>query len=923
MVGDSQEQLMDVLAAAMTSPSPQKHPGGVRGTQAAAEGPPAAASPPPPTARGPAAAAFAAECRRQGVQAHPQLLDSLERLEPEAYAPLMLHQRPGEEVLPLMASWRVMRLMSHLKRLVLADNPMLGRDPAAPSQCLGPRDSEWLGGRLLQAASLELLDLRRTGFGNAAYSCLLYQLAHYDLAAPVCEEHGGCRASLRCLKLGPPADQTHFGEDTVGHLQQVLRLLPHLEAVEVEGLTPEAIGALLPAWQEALQQRGHQGCTIAGEGGGLRFARVADGQDGVAAERLPTEHAPLQPLPPQHLELDDAVLPLDTSAAAGEVQQALPPRRSQQHAPVQLVQQQLTTHLAGRVASGAGQERQAVPRQQRPRVPGQGLPRRPAGGSGGFGSYWDAGPDEDDAFQEPWPASARQGGGSRRAAGAGVSVGQPGAGAAPRQRRRRQGGGSSGAAERMYRGGRREDELPDGGMDLLDSQGGFDFSQDEYESEGLATSYSREDGSGSEGEDSGSEGAENGPLRPPAGRQAGSAAAERAARHAGGSGIEGDHFSHIACDDKVGQQYEKILNKRLRQLKEMDKSEGQKDYRRAKALALAWSMAPFPFDRKRWIKPPKNGETGEELDTMESLSNFLELNEILDRYRLHFPFPPMPPEKRQAVLAWRAKKQAAEAAQQAQQRGQAAAAQAERPHKKLRRAGEVEQDALRDAMEDGSPPPATLGTQRHKRKQQQVLSDSDSEGEGGEEEGSEDSRPLALRAQQRSVARTPAVQLLPDSEDNCPLQQQQQQQPKKQRQGPGGDAGEQQHHHQSSAAATAAAEQGGGDRATALAFGLSPQADHAAPAAYRPSQLAAVAEAEAEAAVAAAVQQLRLAPDGGMPEAPPADATTVAAAAAAAADTAEAMRGVEPEQSGAAKAAGQGAWVTVVGADGELYVPDS
>lgn len=161
------------------------------------------------------------------------------------------------------------------------------------------------------------------------------------------------------------------------------------------------------------------------------------------------------------------------------------------------------------------------------------------------------------------------------------------------------------------------------------------------------------------------------------------------------------------------------------------------------------------------------------------------LLQILDRYRLHFPFPPMPPEKRQAVLAWRAKKQAAEAAQQAQQRGQAAAAQAERPHKKLRRAGEVEQDALRDAMEDGSPPPATLGTQRHKRKQQQVLSDSDSEGEGGEEEGSEDSRPLALRAQQRSVARTPAVQLLPDSEDNCPLQQQQQQQPKKQRQGPG------------------------------------------------------------------------------------------------------------------------------------------
>ncbi len=39
-----------------------------------------------------------------------------------------------------------------------------------------------------------------------------------------------------------------------------------------------------------------------------------------------------------------------------------------------------------------------------------------------------------------------------------------------------------------------------------------------------------------------------------------------------------------------------------RQLKEMDKSEGQKDYRRAKALALAWSMAPFPFDRWAYVQ---------------------------------------------------------------------------------------------------------------------------------------------------------------------------------------------------------------------------------------------------------------------------------------------------------------------------------
>lgn len=56
-----------------------------------------------------------------------------------------------------------MRLMGHLKRLVLADNPLLGRDPAAPQQCLGPWDIDWLDGRLLKAAPLHLLDVRRTG----------------------------------------------------------------------------------------------------------------------------------------------------------------------------------------------------------------------------------------------------------------------------------------------------------------------------------------------------------------------------------------------------------------------------------------------------------------------------------------------------------------------------------------------------------------------------------------------------------------------------------------------------------------------------------------------------------------------------------------------------------------------------------------
>lgn len=164
--------------------------------------------------------------------------------------------------------------------------------------------------------------------------------------------------------------------------------------------------------------------------------------------------------------------------------------------------------------------------------------------------------------------------------------------------------------------------------------------------------------------------------------------------------------------------------------------------------------------------------------------------QILESNGLDYPFPPMPAEKRRRVLAWRAEQNAqaaaaaqAEAAQQAQQEAEAAPA---RQHKKLRRAGEVEQEALRDEMEDGSPPVATLGTQRHKRKPQQVLSDSEDEGEGSEGDG-EDSRPLAHRVQQqqqqqRPAPRTPVVQLASDSEPSPPAEQQQ---PKKQRPGAG------------------------------------------------------------------------------------------------------------------------------------------
>ena len=187
----------------------------------------------------------------------------------------------------------------------------------------------------------------------------------------------------------------------------------------------------------------------------------------MTAERLPTEHVPLQALPPQHLHLDEALPVDDAAGAAGEVQQALPSRRAQQHMQPYLVQQHLTTHLVARTDGGSRQARPGLQRLPQPRKPGQGAQQRPTGGSSGFGSIFGAELDDHGAIREARPAPARQGGGGSRAAGAGASAGQRGAGGPHRQRRRRQGGGSSTAADRMYRGGLREDELPDGGQDLL------------------------------------------------------------------------------------------------------------------------------------------------------------------------------------------------------------------------------------------------------------------------------------------------------------------------------------------------------------------------------------------------------------------------------------------------------------------------
>lgn len=80
---------------------------------------------------------------------------------------------PPAGTLDLLRSWRAFKPLQQLRRLVLANNPSLGRRAAVPGaagaaarpsgECLGPADVLWLGKRLLRTALLELLDLRGTG----------------------------------------------------------------------------------------------------------------------------------------------------------------------------------------------------------------------------------------------------------------------------------------------------------------------------------------------------------------------------------------------------------------------------------------------------------------------------------------------------------------------------------------------------------------------------------------------------------------------------------------------------------------------------------------------------------------------------------------------------------------------------------------
>lgn len=69
------------------------------------------------------------------------------------------------DFLQLLAHWKSLKMIERLSRLVLADNPMLGR-LAAGAGCIAAQDLLGMS-RLFKAAQLELLDIRRTGWAVA------------------------------------------------------------------------------------------------------------------------------------------------------------------------------------------------------------------------------------------------------------------------------------------------------------------------------------------------------------------------------------------------------------------------------------------------------------------------------------------------------------------------------------------------------------------------------------------------------------------------------------------------------------------------------------------------------------------------------------------------------------------------------------
>ncbi|KAL4445428.1 hypothetical protein ABPG77_011253 [Micractinium sp. CCAP 211/92] len=680
----------------------------------------------------------------------------------------------------VLLDWKAWAVLERLQQLVLADNPQLGRAaPPVPHQqdagtnlqqqlqqpaavaaqpathgFLGAAKLRGLASRLFSVGQLRLLDLRRTGFEDAAVGFLMRYMATYpvrklkprEAESPQAPLSDGCRLTLECLKLGPPADGQCFSEQTVAQIAQVLLAAPRLQAVEVLGLAPGSAEALLPVWERAQRARGRQGYAAPSGDGGLRLT-VSDDAAPVPAESMPQQHAPLQPPTPEPQQQDETAANLEQEVTRW------PDLHARAGAQAAVLQQQGGLPYWQRQSRGLRQPSAGMHRQ------------RPGGGVQFAGLEFD---DDDEALGQQPAANRRQhsvedGGAAGRAGSAGAAAtgaGRPrqrahgGEGTRrskqPGQRRtaaaRGRGGGRSrlDGVERMYRGGAREDELPVGDM-LLGSEeaadaGWYYGSQDEGSDYETSDREFIDDDLAATQTGGSSSGDEHAPTagEPPT-RGAAASGARRGARHRIFGAAASDYSSLSEYEgyqsDDYSRHYERNLLRLVNKLKQRDAQAGE----RASRLRRVWLLAENRYDRRRWQNPSRDQE-----DLFEHLDALLQLQELLAAHRLFFRFPFPRPKRtwvraRRAELAQRQQQQAQQQPEQQAQRTAHRGPEDGRP-RRLQTAAQLEQRALEDSQGAGSDGGGALAapTQRQLKRKVVVVDDDESDSSGGGASSSSD-----------------------------------------------------------------------------------------------------------------------------------------------------------------------------------------
>lgn len=233
---------------------------------------------------------------------------------------------------------------------------------------------------------------------------------------------------MQCLKLGPPSNSQGWSEALLQELQLLIAAAPQLLALELSGAGDLVRASLENTWTRVSEQRGHQASVVEVRPGVLRLAAGPAISVALPIELPPRGHTLPAPMTPEQHQ----------GAGAAE-------RLADQNEPAMLDDLGLGD-LTSTAAQGGSMHAAAAPA-----VVAVLPPRCPGGDRGGH-------------------SGARVG--AQRQANADTRADGQGAGAPPRQRKRKAGVSGGDRSARAYRGGRAEDELPDGGINLASDDDG-------------------------------------------------------------------------------------------------------------------------------------------------------------------------------------------------------------------------------------------------------------------------------------------------------------------------------------------------------------------------------------------------------------------------------------------------------------------